>query len=130
MDPIKVDFTGKGKGSAIRKPKNAALKILISLLGTVVGAVIAYYFMLPPINLKSYDFYIYAAFIVLLFIVFPSLILNFIRLQAEQFQFEIITIFRLGIKIFNNACFFDYFIEIICKVLKFSAERTHSERCT
>ncbi len=70
MDPIKVDFTGKGKGSAIRKPKNAALKILISLLGTVVGAVIAYYFMLPPINLKSYDFYIYAAFIVLLFIVF------------------------------------------------------------
>lgn len=67
MEPIKVDFTGgSGKGSGKGKdahlvPEKAGLKLIIRIVGTVLGAVIAYYFMLPPFNIKSIDMYIYFA---------------------------------------------------------------------
>ncbi len=74
MDPIKVDFTGKdgaGKGSgktAYLAPKKAGVKLIISIIGTVIGAAIAYYFMLPPLNFKSTDTYMYLGTVAAIFI--------------------------------------------------------------
>ncbi len=74
MDPIKVDFTGgnsesKGRGkAAYLVPKKAGLKLLISIIGTVIGAVVAYYFMLPPMNFKSTDTYMYLGVVAAIFI--------------------------------------------------------------
>ena len=79
MEPIKVDFTGNGgngKGAgknAYLIPKKAGLKMLISIVGTIIGGAIAYYFMLPPLNFKSIDTYVFlgtvlAIFVALLFV--------------------------------------------------------------
>ncbi len=74
MDPIKVDFTGgkgesKGSGkAAYLVPKKAGLKLLISVIGTVIGAVVAYYFMLPPMNFKSTDTYMYFGVVAAIFV--------------------------------------------------------------
>ncbi len=74
MEPIKVDFTGKdgaSKGSgkaAYLVPKKAGLKLIISIIGTVIGAVVAYYFMLPPMNFKSTDMYMYLGVVAAIFI--------------------------------------------------------------
>ncbi len=74
MEPIKVDFTGKdgaSKGSgkaAYLVPKNAGVKMIINIIGTVIGAVVAYYFMLPPMNFKSTDMYIYFGAVAAIFI--------------------------------------------------------------
>lgn len=74
MEPIKVDFTGgdgntKGKGKAAYLiPEKSALKLIISIIGTVVGAAIAYYFMLPPLNFKSTDTYIFLAIVCAIFV--------------------------------------------------------------
>lgn len=79
MEPIKVDFTGggdntKGTGkNAYLIPEKSGLKMIISIIGTVIGAAVAYYFMLPPLNFKSTDTYMFigvvaAVFVGLLFI--------------------------------------------------------------
>lgn len=74
MEPIKVDFTGKGGDSkgkgknAYLAPDKSGLKILISIIGTVIGAVAAYYFMLPPLNFKSTDTYMYFGTVAVIFI--------------------------------------------------------------
>ncbi len=74
MDPIKVDFTGgkgesKGSGKAAYLiPKKAGLKLIISIIGTVIGAVVAYYFMLPPMNFKSTDTYMYFGVVAAIFV--------------------------------------------------------------
>ncbi|MBR5826806.1 MAG: CvpA family protein [Clostridia bacterium] len=74
MEPIKVDFTGKdgnGKGSgkdAYLTPKNSAKKLIISIVGTLIGAFAAYYFMLPPLNFKSVDTYIYFGIVAFIFV--------------------------------------------------------------
>lgn len=78
MEPIKVDFTGKdgaSKGSgkaAYLVPKNAGLKLIISIIGTVIGAAVAYYFMLPPMNFKSTDMYMYFGVVAAIFIALMS----------------------------------------------------------
>ncbi len=74
MDPIKVDFTGgkgesKGSGkAAYLVPRKSGLKLIISIIGTVIGAVIAYYFMLPPMNFKSTDTYMYFGVVAAIFV--------------------------------------------------------------
>ncbi len=74
MEPIKVDFTGggdstKGTGkSAYLIPEKSGLKIIISLIGTVIGAFVTYYFMLPPLNFKSTDTYMYFGIVAAIFI--------------------------------------------------------------
>ena len=66
-DPIKVDFSdkGKGRGSSTKEvyipPEKAGLKIFISIIITLIGGAIAYYFMLPPMNFGAVDFYIFWA---------------------------------------------------------------------
>ncbi len=76
MEPIKVDFggnggTGKSKGSgkaAYLAPDKAGLKLIICIIGTVIGAAIAYYFMLPPMNFKSTDTFMYFGVVLAIFI--------------------------------------------------------------
>ena len=85
MDPIKVDFTGnngKGKGNgkdAYLVPKKAGLKTVISIIGTIIGAAIAYYFMLPPINLKSTEFYLFLGVIAVIYIALQVVLSGFIK---------------------------------------------------
>ena len=74
MEPIKVDFTGNGgdgRGAgkdAYLVPKKAGLKLIISIIGTVIGGAIAYYFMLPPMNFKSTDTYMFIATVIGIFV--------------------------------------------------------------
>ena len=67
MDPIKVDFSDSGKKKSVKDvlipPEKAGLKIVINIIITLIVAVVAYYFMLPPMNFQSYDFYIYWALV-------------------------------------------------------------------
>ncbi len=78
MDPIKVDFSGKsgGKKDIVIPPEKAALKIILSILCTVVFAVVAFYVMLPAVNFKSYDFYLYLGLVAASFVVFTGLFTN------------------------------------------------------
>ncbi|MCM1365509.1 MAG: CvpA family protein [Faecalibacterium sp.] len=76
MEPIKVDFTGKGgsdkgKGSgnnAYLAPSKSGLKTIISIVGTIIGALIAYYFMLPALNFKSTELYMFLGLIAVIYI--------------------------------------------------------------
>ena len=67
MDPIKVDFSDNGKKKNVKDilipPEKAGIKIVINIVVTLIVAAVAYYFMLPPMNLGSYDFYIYWAIV-------------------------------------------------------------------
>lgn len=79
MDPIKVDFSkkdGGGKKNIVIPPERAALKIVLSLLCTVVFAVVAFYVMLPAVNLKSYDFYFYLGIVAASYVMFNGLFAN------------------------------------------------------
>lgn len=79
MDPIKVDFSKKDGGrkkDVVIPPKKAALKIVLSLLCSAVFAGILFYFMLPALNFKSYDLYIYLGAIVASYVVFNALFSN------------------------------------------------------
>lgn len=74
MEPINVDFTGKGsqgKGNgknAYLAPKNSGLKTIICIIGTIIGAVVAYYFMLPPLNFKSTETYMFFGVVAAIYI--------------------------------------------------------------
>ncbi len=67
MDPINVDFGNKSvmpetpKGSTIKK-------VIVSLLLTLVVAGIAYYVMLPALNFKALELYIYIAVVIMAYI--------------------------------------------------------------
>lgn len=67
MDPIKVDFSDNGKKKNVKDilipPEKAGIKIVINIVFTIIVAAVAYYFMLPPMNPQSYDFYIYWAIV-------------------------------------------------------------------
>ena len=80
-EPIQVDFSGKGDNSRKKEvkriivipPERAGLRILLSALGAVITAVVAFYVMLPPLNLKAMEFYMYlgiciGSFVALLFL--------------------------------------------------------------
>ncbi len=69
MDPIKVDFSGKGTPKEIViPPEKKVLKIIISLIVTVIGGAVAYYFMLPALNLKELEFYYFIAAVLAIYI--------------------------------------------------------------
>lgn len=67
MDPINVDF---GNTSVMPEtPKGSTIKrVIVSLLLTVVVAAAAYYFMLPPLNFKALELYIYIAVVIMSYI--------------------------------------------------------------
>ncbi len=67
MEPINVDFGGKNVKSV--EPKGSTLKrVLISLAITLVVGAVAYYFMLPALNFKALELYIYIAVILVAYI--------------------------------------------------------------
>lgn len=63
MKPIKVDFGGKKK-----KNVSSGKRIAISLVITLVISAVIYYVMLPAINFKAIEMYIWLAFSILIFI--------------------------------------------------------------
>lgn len=63
MKPIKVDFGGKKK-----KNVSAGKRVAISLVITLVISAVLYYVMLPAINFKAIDMYIWLGFSILIFI--------------------------------------------------------------
>lgn len=69
MDPINVDFGGSKKKVAQETPKGSTVKkVLISLAITLVVAAVLYYFMLPALNFKAIELYIYLAIVILVYI--------------------------------------------------------------
>lgn len=94
MEPIKVDFTGgsgagKGKGSgkdAYLSPSKAGLKTVISIIGTVIGAAIAYYFMLPPLNFKSTELYLFLGIVALIYLALQVVLSGVIK-KPEYTQY-------------------------------------------
>ncbi len=67
MDPINVDFGNKSvmpetpKGSTVKR-------VIVSLLLTLVVGAVAYYFMLPALNFKAMELYIYIAVLLVAYI--------------------------------------------------------------
>lgn len=72
MDPIKVDFSDSKKKKSVKDvlipPEKAGLKIVINLVLTVIVAAILYYFMLPPMNFQAYEFYMYWAIVLAVYV--------------------------------------------------------------
>ncbi len=67
MDPINVDFTGKNV--VPEAPKGSNIKrIIISLLLTVAVAGIVFYAMLPALNFKAIELYIYIGIVIFSYI--------------------------------------------------------------
>ena len=67
MDPINVDFGGKNVKSV--EPSGSTLKrVIISLLLTLVVAGVAYYTMLPALNFKALELYVYIGVILVAYI--------------------------------------------------------------
>ncbi len=76
MDPIKVDFSrkdGSRKNDIVVPPERAALKIILSVLCSLVFAAILFYFMLPAINFMAIEFYIYLAAVFASYVVFNAI---------------------------------------------------------
>ncbi len=67
MDPINVDFGNKSvmpetpKGSTVKR-------VIVSLILTLVAGAVLYYFMLPALNFKALELYIYIAVLVVAYI--------------------------------------------------------------
>lgn len=79
MDPIKVDFSkknGGGKKEIVIPPEKAVLKTIISIVCTLVFAVVAFYVMVPAINFKAYEFYLYIGMVAASYVVFNGLLAN------------------------------------------------------
>lgn len=67
MDPINVDFSGKN--IVPETPKGSTAKrVVISVLLTLVVAAVAYYFMLPALNFKAIELYVYIAVVLIAYI--------------------------------------------------------------
>ncbi len=67
MDPINVDFSGKSV--VPEAPKGSNLKrVIISLILTLIIGAIAYYAMLPALNFKAIELYIYIGMLIVAYI--------------------------------------------------------------
>ncbi len=79
MDPIKVDFSKKDGGrkkDIVIPPEKAALKVVLSILCTLVFAAVAFYVMVPAVNFKAYEFYIYIGAVAASYVVFNGIFAN------------------------------------------------------
>ena len=67
MDPINVDFSSKSV--VPETPKGSNLKrVIISILISLVVAVVAFYIMLPALNFKAIELYIYIGIVIFSYI--------------------------------------------------------------
>lgn len=76
MDIFNIDFStfqsggsSKNEHQAVIAPPKAGLKLVITLAVTLVGALIAFYLMLPPISLKAPEFYTYLILVLVIYAV-------------------------------------------------------------
>lgn len=67
MDPINVDFGGKDKKGAV-PPGSTLKRAVLSGVITLIAAFVAYYFMLPALNPKAVELYLYIAVLVIVYI--------------------------------------------------------------
>lgn len=77
MDPIKVDFSGKGSDRSkeiVIPPEKAALKIVLSVVFALLTGAVVYYFMLPPLNPKAIEFYYFIGIVIAAFVGFLVLL--------------------------------------------------------
>lgn len=81
MDPIKVDFNKKSGSTkeAVVKPEKAVLKILLSVLITGVVGAVAFYVMMPALNLKSFESYTFIAILLIAFCAACALTFNILK---------------------------------------------------
>lgn len=69
MEPINVDFGGKDKKVKAVEPKGSTLKrVIISLIVTLVLGAAIYYFMLPALNFKAFELYLYVGIVIFAYI--------------------------------------------------------------
>jgi hypothetical protein len=75
LDPINVDFTGRGrddgkKGVAdvLIPPENSGKKIAINIILTLILGAVLYYFMIPALNFKSIELYLFVVFVCLIYL--------------------------------------------------------------
>ncbi|MCR5041325.1 MAG: CvpA family protein [Clostridia bacterium] len=76
MRPIQVDFDAKGamRGSGVYiPPERKVLKIVISVVVTIIAAGVLYYFMMPAMNPKDMQFYYYFGAVALTYVVATAL---------------------------------------------------------
>ncbi len=67
MDPINVDFSGKNV--VPETPKGSNLKrVIISLILTLIIGAVAYYVMLPALNFKAIELYVYIGMLIVAYI--------------------------------------------------------------
>ncbi len=67
MDPINVDFSGKSV--APEAPKGSNLKrVIISIILTLIIGAVAYYVMLPALNFKAIELYVYIGMLIVAYI--------------------------------------------------------------
>ncbi len=67
MDPINVDFGNKSVMPETPKGSTAK-RVIVSLLLTVIAGAVLYYFMLPALNFKALELYIYIAVLIMAYI--------------------------------------------------------------
>jgi hypothetical protein len=75
LDPINVDFTGRGrddgkKGVAdvLIPPEHSGKKIAINIILTLILGAVLYYFMIPALNFKSIELYLFVVFVCLIYL--------------------------------------------------------------
>ena len=67
MDPINVDFGNKSVMPETPKGSTAK-RVIVSLLLTLVAGAVLYYFMLPALNFKALELYIYIGVLIMAYI--------------------------------------------------------------
>jgi len=76
MDPIQVDFSSRFKkrkseaaeSTVVIPPEKAVFKRVLAIILTVVLGAVVYYFMLPPLNFKALEFYIFLGVLCFIYI--------------------------------------------------------------
>lgn len=82
MDPIKVDFSGKGSDRSkeiVIPPEKAVLKIILSVVFALLTGAVVYYFMLPPLNPHAIEFYYFIGIVIAAFVGFLVLLTGAFR---------------------------------------------------
>ena len=82
MDPIKVDFSGKGADKSreiVIPPEKSALKIILSLVFALITGAVTYYFMLPPLNFKALELYYFIGIVIASFVIFLGVLSGVFR---------------------------------------------------
>ena len=75
MDPINVDFTGRGRDDGKKgvadvfiPPEHSGKKIAINIILTIILGAVLYYFMIPALNFKSIELYLFVVFVCLIYL--------------------------------------------------------------